>query len=280
MQELMRHYEKFENIGTCFGWSSRKNLYLNCLDLDSQNAIDALSEYKLGRTEYPLLESIQRRSWLTRTRKGFHAYWFSKDALTPVHTENIKEPEWAFEIKTDKTGGLCHLPPSVHRHDSSFVYENVGQPFIGVNDQLYDQIMQVLGKHVRIKVKQDYVPSKRPDVQREIYSLNDTERAEIATLVVRKAYAQGLRHQTALAVSGMLLKSGINFDSAMQVFEDVIRLSKDEEKRERYATLKETYRKPVGARVAGYAKLHEISRDAAERIANILGDVIKRGKEA
>jgi hypothetical protein len=81
--ELSKQYHLFENgIATCLGLtiipkSSGEVYYLNGLDIDSQNAMDRLK---------PLIDRSKEKTWVTRTRKGFHVYWLSTGELAPVRT--------------------------------------------------------------------------------------------------------------------------------------------------------------------------------------------------
>lgn len=284
LSELSRHYDKFHNVATCLGMTVIRSMngltaYLNCLDIDSENALKKLSHIKSrldpkGKTYYNLIEEACKQTYVTKSRKGYHIYWLSRHELEPVHTHEVPDKEWAFEIKTNKDSGLITLPTSRHRHDAEFRYESIGQEKLDFSDGMYDVLMRELGMHVRRVNRTPYIP-KRKELHREIVTLTDAEAAEIAGVVSRMAYAPGVRHQTSLALSGFLCKWGCDYDSARKVFEELVKRAKDEEKQARYADLKETYRSIGKRKLAGYARLQSINSDAARRLMQIVSRIEK-----
>ena len=134
-EKLKQQAHKFRNVATAFGKSQLKDeesrdLYLNCLDIDSDKAYAILFNLENGKSKqkYSLIPKLQEATFVTKTRKknGFHIHWLSHRQNRPVTTEDCKAG-YEFEIKTDKSRGHCTLPPSRHRDDLNFVYKNYGQ---------------------------------------------------------------------------------------------------------------------------------------------------------
>jgi hypothetical protein len=278
--ELSKQYHLFENgIGTCFGLTVIPKssgevyyyyYYLNGLDVDSQNAGDRLKS---------LIERAMDKTWVTKTRKGFHVYWLSTRQVTPIRTADCM-PGWEFEIKTDSSGGLATLPPSRHRNDPTFAYENIGQHYIGISDEFYPVVLD--------KMK-DKLFEKITDSWRPVYAagnffvpwsssitLTDDEIDEIAAVISapNSGYTSGLRHQMSLAIAGFLCKNGVDYDSAEIIYEKVCQLTHDEEKRSRLLDLKETYQRAENdKRIIGYFLLRELSPHLADQLTKIMSDI-------
>jgi hypothetical protein len=117
---------KFSNVATCFGKThlkdeSNRDLYLNCLDIDSKPVFERLAivtdELKKERF---FISKLCNLTYVTQTRKtyGRHVYWLSHSPHAAIRYHNCK-PGFEFEIKTDKSG-LASLPPSRHRAGQGF----------------------------------------------------------------------------------------------------------------------------------------------------------------
>jgi hypothetical protein len=272
--ELSKQYHLFEHgIATCFGRTiipkSGEMYYLNGLDVDSQNAGDRLK---------PLIDRAREKTWVTKTRKGLHVYWLSTREVTPIRTADCM-PGWEMEVKSDNSGGLATLPPSRHRNDSTFVYQNIGQHYIGISDEFYPAIVGKMKD--KLFAKND---SWRPVhagniIPWEPIVLTDNEIDEIAAVISapNSGYTSGLRHQMSLAIAGFLCKNGVDYDSAKKVYEKVCQRTRDEEKRSRLLDLKETYQRAQknDKRIIGYFLLKELSSHLADQLTKIMSDIIR-----
>jgi Bifunctional DNA primase/polymerase, N-terminal len=124
IQKIREHTDKFYNVATTFGKSHVKDahgkeLYLYCLDIDSDEVLE--------RVQVLLEQEWKFKTFVTKTQKdcGYHVYWFEHSSENaPIITEDCKKG-FEFEIKCGKS--LCTLPPSRHRDNPLFHYENVGQ---------------------------------------------------------------------------------------------------------------------------------------------------------
>jgi len=291
---LSRKYELFNNIATCFGKSRLKDeqgrdLYLNCLDIDSEVVADSLRNYQDPSTgkQYSLIEELKRRTYVVQTRKpyGVHCYWFSHEENRPVTSADCKQGS-EFEIKTNKSSGLCSLPPSRHRDAEDFHYNPVGQNTIIITDTLYSHLVKALGFSLKKSVNESgksqsrflYDASKY-DIEIEIKEPKDIDGI---LEVVKSIYKKGYRNQVCLYLSGFLHKNKVGIESATEV---IRRLTKDdEEKHSRFATLTDTYKKDRSA-VSGYRALFDlilaITQDYASAkavIAGIYSKIVKYKK--
>jgi len=140
-EKFRLHLNKFYNVTTTFGRShlrdiGGKKLYLHCLDIDSEEVLDKV---------LTLLEQWKLVTFVTKTQKecGYHVYWFEyTDGHDAILTEYCKKG-YEFEIKCGKA--LCTLPPSRHRDNPFFHYENVGQADkIMIADGLYGKLVNDL----------------------------------------------------------------------------------------------------------------------------------------
>jgi hypothetical protein len=160
---LKEYADKFYNISTTFGKSHLKDadgkeLYLHCLDIDSEQVLD--------RVQHLLEQEWKHKTFVTKTQKdcGYHIYWFEHDSENvPVGTEYCRKG-FEFEIKCDKS--LCTLPPSRHRDNPLFHYENVGQQDkIMIADGLYERLVNGILKDCLKKKKN--VKSKKHNIVKD-----------------------------------------------------------------------------------------------------------------
>jgi hypothetical protein len=278
--ELSKQYHLFENgIATCFGLtiipksSGEVYYYLNCLDVDSQNAMDRLKS---------LIDRSKEKTWVTKTRKGLHVYWLSTREVTPIRTADCM-PGWAMEVKSDSSGGLATLPPSRHRNDPTFAYENIGQHYIGISDEFYPAILGKMKDKLFEKITDSWRPVHAAGnnffIPWSSITLTDDEIDEIAAVISapNSGYTSGLRHQMSLAIAGFLCKNGVDYDSAKKVYEKVCQRTRDEEKRSRLLDLKETYQRAQknDKRIIGFFLLRELSPYLADRLTKIMSDIIR-----
>lgn len=276
IEELSHHYDDFKNVATCFGrvWQLQNSaLYLNCLDIDSKNVFDALAN--LQDTEsgknYSLIDEARKRTFVTKTKKtfGFHIFWLSSKQYKPVKTEMCKDG-FEYEIKTDKTSGLAHLPPSKHRA-SEYRYQSIGQPHLMIADHFYASVM-LLTKECRLtprRIRSSYGTfaedvallknSKEPRI------LSEQAVEQIAALL-QPAYRQGKRHLLCFCLAGVLHRANVRQGSAFRVIE---RLAEgDAERPQRLASVASTYKKPR-ALVNGSKQLYSALGSNAEARAVI-----------
>ncbi len=235
--KLRQESYRFKNVATCFGMTIKdeqdNDTYLMDLDIDSQKVYDLLFIMEPSLTSY-----CQRFTFVIKTRKphGWRISWREHKQHRAIHTTDCKVG-YEFEIKTDNTSGLSTLPPSVHRDDPNFHYENTGQWKVGVCDGLYDKIMCQLAE------------CSESDKSKHRSSSGSTSGGTILTpediLVISgsisKYYNKPFRQSLVLAISGLLHKSGVSQESALQLIEMLA--ANDEEKKSRISTLEETYKK-------------------------------------
>ncbi len=133
---------KFKNVASTLGKThlkdpENKDLYLQVLDCDSEAVYNILAKIPLAQlpsekksralagslelsdedfVKLTILDVLSQHTFVTKTRKsyGFHIWWMSHKQNKPISSLNCKMG-CEFEIKTDKSTGLCTLPPSTHR---------------------------------------------------------------------------------------------------------------------------------------------------------------------
>jgi putative DNA primase/helicase len=260
-ERLKQQAYKFKNVATVFGKAHKKdeegrNLYLNCLDIDSDKVYDILFNLENSNTKrkYSLIPKLQGVTFVTKTRKknGFHIYWLSHRQNKPITTEDCKLG-YEFEIKTDKSRGHCTLPPSKHRDDRNFRYENYGQNKIVVLDELYDELVPLLADYLRDKVeRKDSNNNFSSNGGTEIY-LSEVDIQSIADFI-HPYYKKGCncRHGIIYGITGYCRRNNVAMESAIKLVETLAK--HDEEKRGRMMVLEQTYKKAPD-QVSGIKKL-------------------------
>lgn len=232
----------FENIATCFGKThirdeSNRELYLNCLDIDSDEVFTRLSIIvdEKGNDRF-FVNELRKHTFVTRTRKdyGRHIYWFSRAPNPPI-TSHYCKLNHEFEIKTDKSG-LSALPPSRHRVAPEFHYHNVGQNKIMISDRLYGELVRLLDDCLR---KRDtYAKNELLD-----FESRQLEEADISNIcrLISPIYLKGHRHHLCFCISGLLYKNGIGIDSTSKIINSIGK--EDEELKSRLGVMRYTYTK-------------------------------------
>jgi P4 family phage/plasmid primase-like protien len=291
-ERLARESHKFKNIATCFGKShlkdeQGKDLYLNCLDIDSDNVYFILFNLANDKTgqDYSMIAQAQQSTFVTKTKKknGFHIYWLSHKQNEAIVSEDCRKG-FEFEIKTDKKRGHCTLPSSVHRDDANFRYKNYGQGKLIVSDKLYDEIMKLLAACLKTETEADnqkYFGPARKSRSGNIgipIELSDEE-VHVICESISPYYKKGCRHSLVYALCGLCHKYGITRESATKLIEALAK--EDEEKRSRLGALEETYKKEAKA-VSGSKYLlnaleyatggeNSIAKEILDKIFQIIG---------
>ena len=142
IEKLTGQADKFYNVATTFGETSLRDslgrkMFLHCLDIDSGEVLKKV--IKILEQEWKL------NTFVTKTQKdyGYHVFWFEHGLEnSPINTEACRKG-FEFEIKCGKA--LCTLPPSRHRDNPFFHYENIGQSDkIMIADGLYTKFVNDL----------------------------------------------------------------------------------------------------------------------------------------
>lgn len=274
----------FYNIATCFGKShikddKNRDLYLNCLDIDSPEVFTRLALLidENGKERH-LINELCTKTYVTQTRKlyGRHIFWLSHELNPPIHLNDCK-PGCEFELKTDNTSGLASLPTSRHRDDQQFHYHNIGQNCIVVTDALYDIVRNILDDCLREKNNyhgQQYVA----EVTR---TLSDTG-IEIICDLITPIYRKGFRHRLCYGIAGLLHRNGISLSSTSKIIGFIAK--DDEERKMRFGVMRHTYLKNRNA-VSGRTELLETlktlchdSSHASEIFRNIWNALIPQAQ--
>jgi P4 family phage/plasmid primase-like protien len=295
-ERLERESYKFKNIATCSGKThlkdeQGKDLYLNCLDIDSDNVYFILFNLVNDKTgqDYSMIAQAQQSTFVTKTKKdnGFHIYWLSHKQNEAIVSEDCKKG-FEFEIKTDKKRGHCTLPPSAHRDDVTFRYKNYGQDKIIVSDKLYDEIMKLLAECLKTESEGDnkkyFDPSRKSRIR---HSGTPIELSDDGVHVILESispyYKKGCRHNLAYSLSGLCHKYNVTQESATKLIEALAK--DDEERKSRLASLDETYKKDPKA-VSGSKCLLNILEYAtggentiAKEILEKIFEIISNGKD-
>jgi hypothetical protein len=223
-EKLIQESAKFQNVATCFGRTHVKDdkgndLYLNCLDIDSDGVYKILFDLENHGKQYSFIAEAMKKTFVTKTRKsnGYHVYWFSHQEYRPIVAKDCK-PGLEFEIKTGKMG-LCTLPGSTHRDDHNFRYKNYGHETIIISDDMHRRIVEVLEHCIQPRQSIGRIKTKSY-IEVDKAELSDTDIQTIAECI-RPYYKKGRRHSIVFGLSGVLHKSGVSKDSAVALVETI-----------------------------------------------------------
>ena len=278
IEKIRECTDKFYNVATTFGKSylkdaQGKELYLHCLDIDSDEV--------LNRVQSLLEQEWKLKTFVTKTQKdcGYHVYWFEcSSENSPIVTEDCRKG-YEFEIKCGKS--LCTLPPSRHRDNPMFHYENVGQQdkimiADGLCESLVNGILKdCLKKNKNLKSKKrnilkdgnDKCTSKSSIVSQEAvedvqaiatsnnkldhYITNSSAIAKeivltdkqirMSTQYLLSYYHEGARDKFTFGFSGLTYKESIAEESAAKIIESICSKTDDPYITERLDTLHRTY---------------------------------------
>jgi hypothetical protein len=296
-ERLMNEAHKFKNVATIFGKThlkdeQGKDLYLNCLDIDSENVYNFLFNLENGNTKqrYSFIAKCQQATFVTKTLKknGFHIYWLSHKQNKSISALDCRNG-YEFEIKTDKRIGHCTLPDSTHREDWNFRYRKYGQNKIAISDELYNELLKLLKDCLRSAAES--APSKEDSHYAFESTHNGTEirftEEEILQICkqIWPYYKNGCncRNSIVFGLSGLCRKHNITEDSAIKLIE--ILAKDDEEKKYRLNVLKGTYKrepKEVSGRRIFLAALEYATGDnniARDVFQNVSGIIISKSLE-
>jgi len=313
-----KEYSKFKNVVSTVGKShlrdsENNDLFIQVLDVDSEpvynklnTTIDQLNinstlkskiivflvdDLKISENQFlnlTLLDVFKKHTFVTKTKKsfGFHIWWFSHSQNNPISSKDCKSGN-EFEIKTDKTNGLCTLPPSTHRDDKEFKYSAVGRTDrILINDNLYSLFINLLKDGLIQKDEKinntfniDIKNSQSITKPISFYSLS-LETIHASASILSPFYVEHNRNNFALSFSGLTYHYRISKDTAAKIIEEICKIKGDKDVKERLTTLHHTYEKAAsGGHIIGgptladlMAKVQDCNIDTAkERIKLLKG---------
>ncbi|PWU81436.1 MAG: hypothetical protein DLM72_07010 [Candidatus Nitrosopolaris wilkensis] len=237
--KLRKESHRFVNVATCFGKTINDkqglDTYLPELDIDSQKVYDLLFVMEPSLTAY-----AQNFTFVIKTKKscGWRILWREHKQHKAIHTQDCKAG-CEFEIKTDDYG-LSSLPDSTHRDEpeGEFHYKNTGKSALGICDGFYDKIMSQLSECLtEHKTKQQ---QQRSNGSTNSITLTTAD-IQVICGSISPYYNKPHRQKLALALAGLLHKSSVGPESALQLIE--LLAKGDEEKNSRIAAVEETYKK-------------------------------------
>ena len=111
-ERLTKEAWRFHNVATTFGKTHLKDeqgndLYLNKLDIDSDEVFTRLANIGIKDKDYFFIDDMCKTTYVTKTHKkwGRHIFWLSHKPYPPVSTKDCKLG-YEFELKKDNSLGL------------------------------------------------------------------------------------------------------------------------------------------------------------------------------
>jgi replicative DNA helicase Mcm len=301
---------KFKNVASTAGKTHLKdsngnNLFLNVLDIDSENVSNVLNKsihelialYNSAGLKIKefidcinlqskdeeqiikksLLEILKKFTYVTKTRKpyGFHIWWLSHIQNKSILSKYCKKG-FEFEIKADKRGTLCTLPPSTHREDITFRYIAVGNTnSLLVNDALYDLFLELLSEcllpnsiskinnvqeNPYFESNQDVKDYKEKISKNLIFHSLSDKTVKITIDYLSSYYEEGDRNNFALPFAGTAFHSNLSEETAISIMAGICEKTNDiDEKKSRINTIQTTYKKGInGIEITGGPTLAEL----------------------
>jgi len=161
-----------------------------------------------------------------RTGKSDSHYWYQTNPIPP-QTVRYKDTDGTTLIELRSTGGQTLVPPSVHPCGEPLVWEDDGEPGLAVGDVLQNAVASIAA----------------------------------ASLVARH-WPEGSRHDTALALTGMLLRHGWTEEDAVRFVRVVCECAGDEETQARLKNVGTTRERLVtGRKATGIPTLRRLLGD-------------------
>jgi P4 family phage/plasmid primase-like protien len=293
-ERLVKESWRFHNVATTFGKTHRKDdqnndLYLNQLDIDSDEVFTRLANICINGKDYFFVDEMCQKTYVTKTKKkwGRHIFWLSHKHYPSVGTKDCKLG-FEFELKTDNSLGLGTLPPSTHRDNPNFHYQCIGKNTISIQDGLYDGILKVLADYLKTKNERQHQTSDSNTYHdnnnnNNKITLTDTDTEEIV-FQIKNFYQRQSRHNIVFGLSGYLYKNDILLESAEKIIISLCQATNDEEKSSRITVLHNTYSNgQSGNKTIGYAQLLTVltrisDANTATQILDNISQVLKKYK--
>lgn len=230
------------------------NIALLCGKAHNIVVVDADDEDAFTQAVTALgLREVFARAPQVKTKRGRHYYFRYPDGVTiRIH----KNPYWGAELRGD--GAYVVAPPSVVRHEdgTTHQYRWVGDhlPELRTLPVLPDEVLVAFG------LRPASAPYPSDGHGLEGNDLPDWARALVRLLT--PLWQQGMRHDAALALAGVLAKRRVSRAIAEAILRALTAEAKDPEVKDRLRTVADTYeRLAEGDEVKAWSGLRELLGD-------------------
>jgi DNA replicative helicase MCM subunit Mcm2 (Cdc46/Mcm family) len=223
-ETLRMRQHLFNNIATTFGKViiNKTTYYLHCVDIDSKAILKLLRN---------LIEECKGKTFVVKTKKGYHIYWLSTTPNPSILAGQTKKG-YQFEIKTDKSCGLAHLPPSIHRNYPQFKYTSVGKNKLMIDDALYALLTDQLKDYI-IKANDAKWSDPADDADLEmgdsLYETLNDEEIDRVVEIFQPCWMLDHRHNLALRISGSFCHKYKSLESAEQWVTQIHEVARDKD---------------------------------------------------
>lgn len=229
----------------------------------------------VGNTEYNIIDEMCKSTYVVKTKKkiGRHIYWYSHKQNKPVRSRDCLL-QHEFEIKTDNSNGLSTLPPSCHRRDPNFHYQNMGQNKIAIEDDFYDVVLDLFSDC--LKKNHNSVSS----IANRATEYNSAAYLKIVSAIIQ-AYQQGSRNDIVYYLSAFLCKEfNLTSEGTENIIGEICRVTNDDELESRLTVVRNTYCKakngePINGRtglletlerIVGVESANQIIKDISQTL--------------
>ncbi|MEZ8217522.1 Bifunctional DNA primase/polymerase, N-terminal, partial [Candidatus Fervidibacteria bacterium JGI MDM2 SSWTFF-3-K9] len=210
---------------------------------------------------------------IVRTRKGWHVYF--KYPQNRIVRRHVRLSDWGAELRGD--GCYVVAPPTkIDGHRYYWAKRNgkllaLGQvPLADCPEWLLDAFGVPLAdqpERHELKTQQSPKPSQQ--------TLTPEQRNAIKAVLLPH-WHEGVRHELALGLAGLLAKSGFTQDEALELLREIAAEAQDNEWRDRERALKDSFdRLWRGEQVIGFKRLEDI---LGEQTAKVIASIVSPRK--
>jgi len=219
--------------------------------------IDDVERFRQARQAVGLTDE-DLRTWAQKSARGGALYF-----RYPTHTDikRLRNPFWGAELRGE--GHIQVLPPSIHPSGKRYEWLQGRSPEECELGELPDIVLEVF---VRCD---DAEPLTDEASLTDEVGATDWEKPLVNLL--SPLWVQGVRHDAALALAGLMAKKGVPKEQAMSVLDAIAEAAGDREWRDRRRACEDTYERAVeGREVVGFTQLANLFGENIAKAIDVL----------
>ena len=270
--EFQRRRPNEAEMRTWWGNGHQNGIAIVCGKVSNLVVLDIDDPDKFGVALNAIGETLPDTP-IVRTRKGWHVYF--KYPQNRIVRRHVRLSDWGAELRGD--GCYVVAPPTeIDGHRYHWAKRNgkllaLGQvPLADCPEWLLDAFgVPLTDQPERHELKTEKSP--QPSQQ----TLTPEQRNAIKAVLLPH-WHEGVRHELALGLAGLLAKSGITQDEALELLREIAAEAQDNEWRDRERALKDSFdRLWRGEQVIGFKRLEDI---LGEQTAKVIASIVSPRK--
>jgi P4 family phage/plasmid primase-like protien len=251
-QRIEEEKWRFKNVATILGKTHLRDqdglqLYLNALDIDSEQVFTILCRLDHAGKDIYFIEEMCKNTFVSKTKKKFgrHVFWLSHEQHKAIGTRQCKR-DYEFEIKTGDSPSQITLPPSRHRDDTNIRYHSIGLDRIKIIDKMYGELLKILEDCLRPIISKStneirYLDKKKSFRDEGISHDSGYLEFTLQNIAdyIGQFYNKGHRYSIVVGFTGLSHKLKLSKEYSSRVID--ILTKNDEERISRFRILDNTY---------------------------------------